>query len=80
MPKIDLSELKKQVKANPKDADLLHTYGVALVQAHGAVDEGIRQLRAALAIKPTSPEIINDLGALNERKQKKKSFYFFFFF
>jgi Flp pilus assembly protein TadD len=62
MGKIDLSELKKQVKANPKDADLLHTYGVALVQAHGAVDDGIRQLQLALKEKPDSPEIINDLG------------------
>lgn len=32
MGKPDLSELKKQVKENPKDVDLLHTYGVALIQ------------------------------------------------
>ena len=62
MGKIDLSELKKQAKENPGDADLLHTYGVALVQAHGAIDEGLVQLRAALKIRPDSAEIANDVG------------------
>ena len=60
--KIDLSELKKQYAACPKDAQLAHTYGVALIQTQNKLDEGVKVLREALKLAPADGEIWNDLG------------------
>lgn len=60
-----LELMKKSLESGPPNAGYLVNYGHVL-QAHGQLEESVKQFRKALAISPSFPEALNGLGQNQE--------------